>query len=49
MRKQQATLAIAALLGIPFAVNAEKYMPSDDQIQPGMSERGPRGHYSSTG
>jgi hypothetical protein len=38
MRKQLATLAIAALLGVPFAVNAEPYMPSDDQIQPGMSE-----------
>jgi hypothetical protein len=38
MRKQLATLAIAALLGVPFAVNAETYMPSDDQIQPGMSE-----------
>jgi hypothetical protein len=42
MRKQLATLAIAALLGVPFAVNAETYMPSDDQIQPGMSE-GDRG------
>jgi hypothetical protein len=38
MRKQLATLAIAALLGVPFAVNAETYMPSDDQLQPGMSE-----------
>jgi hypothetical protein len=38
MRKQLAILAIAALLGVPFAVNAETYMPSDDQIQPGMSE-----------
>jgi hypothetical protein len=38
MRKQLATLAIAALLGLPFAVNAETYMPSDEQIQPGMSE-----------
>jgi hypothetical protein len=38
MRKQLATLAIAALLGVPFAVNAEMYMHSDEQIQPGMSE-----------
>ena len=38
MRKHLATLAIAALLGVPFAVNAETYMPSDDQIQPGMIE-----------
>jgi hypothetical protein len=38
MRKQLATLAIAALLGVPFAVNAETYMPSDEQIQPGMNE-----------
>jgi hypothetical protein len=38
MRKQLATLAIAALLGVPLAVNAETYMPSDDQLQPGMSE-----------
>jgi sRNA-binding protein len=38
MRNQLVTLAIAALLGVPFAVNAETYMPSDDQIQPGMSE-----------
>ena len=38
MRKQLATLAIAALLGIPFAVNAETNMPSDDQLQPGMIE-----------
>jgi hypothetical protein len=37
-RKQLATLAIAALLRVPFAVNAETYMPSDDQIQPGMIE-----------
>ena len=38
MRKQLATLAIVALLGVPFAVHAETYMPSDEQIQPGMSE-----------
>ena len=38
MRKQLATLAIAALLGIPLAANAETNMPSDDQIQPGMIE-----------
>jgi sRNA-binding protein len=38
MRNQLVTLAIAALFGVPFAVNAETYMPSDDQIQPGMSE-----------
>jgi hypothetical protein len=28
----------SALLGVPFAVNADTYMPSDDQLQPGMSE-----------
>jgi hypothetical protein len=38
MRKQLATLAIAALLGVPFAANAETSMPSDDQIQLGMIE-----------
>jgi hypothetical protein len=38
MRKQLATLAIAALLGVPFAVSAETSMPSDDQLQPGMIE-----------
>jgi hypothetical protein len=38
MRKQLATLAIATLLGVPFAVSAETYMPSDDQLQPGMIE-----------
>lgn len=39
MSKQLATLAIAALLGAPFAVNAETYnMHSDDQIQPDISE-----------
>jgi hypothetical protein len=38
MRKQLATLAIAALLGIPFAVNAETNVPSGDQLQPGMIE-----------
>jgi hypothetical protein len=36
MRKQLATLAIAALLGVPFAVSAETSMPSNDQLQPGM-------------
>jgi hypothetical protein len=32
MRKQLAALAIAALLGVPFAANAETSMPSDDPI-----------------
>jgi hypothetical protein len=38
MRKQLATLAIAALLGLQFTANAETSMPSDDQIQLGMIE-----------
>jgi hypothetical protein len=36
MRKQLATWAIVALLGVPFAASAETNMPSDDQLQPGM-------------
>jgi hypothetical protein len=36
MRKQLATLAIAALLSVPLAVNAETSTPSDDQLQPDM-------------
>lgn len=37
MRKQLATLAAAALLGIPLMANAEKVMPSDNDIQLGMT------------
>ena len=36
MRNQLATLALAALLGGPFAASAEMSMPSDEQLQPGM-------------
>ena len=37
MRKQVATLAVAALLGAASMAGADSYMPSDNGLQPGMS------------